>query len=635
MSSSNVDRVDSPAPVVTQPETEGDIWSAEPQWKRTGDVSQWAKNVAKKRRDSGLEYISVTKKVAVPAKVVGPALPCSKKCYDRVGMDIVNNIFNEYWKMASHNTQSSYIAKHILSKEVNRRYSGPNSKRNVTYEYFVTVNKKDIVVCKTCFCNIHAISKKRVENVLSKVGSTGVAPVDQRGASASVNKTHDDVLQNVQDHVRSLPTCSSHYSRAKSRHRVYLPPGYSHRKCYDLYKHQCEEKNLGPDKIVSFNIYSKTMRKFNIGRSPPMLDTCSTCDQLKRDMEVAEAAKDTSKTSELVTKKRLYLIKANVARSIMDAYGYDNDPSLCAITMDLQQTLVTPRLTTNVAYYKRKMWTYNFGIHNLKEKSQVHLYVWNETIAKRGSSEIGSCLLHYIEHHVPSICKKLVIFSDNCGGQNKNLNISLLLLRYIHSGRFSMVKHYFLMSGHSFMPCDRDFGNLEKYFYGHEIYTTPHYIEMMREARRNIPFNVIEMDSDSFVDLNPLQAMCTRTQLARARYKDGRMFQYWENFKLGMGIWQGYNEDIGSPLHVKLQKGKSDAYQPDKFNLAAVNLPVKNPQGVKLKSDKLDDLNHLFRFVPLEYRTWFTDIFAVQGLLAVQDAGDMDPDEREDDILDY
>ncbi|KAK4327432.1 hypothetical protein Pmani_002096 [Petrolisthes manimaculis] len=264
--------------VVTQPETEGDIWSAEPQWKRTEDVSQWAKNVAKKRRDSGLEYISVKKNVAVPAKVVGPALPCSKKCYDRVGVDIVNKIFEKYWKMASHNTQSRYIAKHILSKEVSRRYSGPNSKRNVTYEYFVTVNKKDIVVCKTCFCNIHAISKKRVENVLSKVRSTGVAPVDQRGASASVNKTHEDVLQIVQDHVRSLPTCSSHYSRAKSRHRVYLPPGYSHRKCYDLYKHQCEEKNLGPDKIVSFNMYSKTMRKFNIGTSPPMLDTCSTCD---------------------------------------------------------------------------------------------------------------------------------------------------------------------------------------------------------------------------------------------------------------------------------------------------------------------------------------------------------------------
>lgn len=323
MSSSIVDRVDSPAPVVTQPETEGDIWSAEPQWKRKRDASQWAKNVAKKRRDSGLEYISVRNKVVVPAKTVGPALPCSKKCYDRVGLDNVNNIFDKYWKLASHNAQSSYITKHTLSKEVSRRYSGPNSKRNVTYEYYVTVDKKDIVVCKTCFCNIHAISKKRVENVLSKVGSTGVAPVDQRGASESVNKTPDDVLQFVQDHINSLPTCSSHYSRAKSRHRVYLPPGYSHRKCYDLYKHQCEEKNLGPDKIVSFNMYSKTMRKFNIGTNPPMVDTYSTCDQLKRDKEVAEAAKDTSTISELVTKKMLHLIKANVAHSILGAYGDD------------------------------------------------------------------------------------------------------------------------------------------------------------------------------------------------------------------------------------------------------------------------------------------------------------------------
>lgn len=188
-----------------------------------------------------------------------------------------------------------------------------------------------------------------------------------------------------------------------------------------------------------------------------MVDTCSTCNQLKRHKEVAEAAKDTSKISELVTKKRLHLIKANVTRSIMGAYVDENDPSLCAITMVLQQALVTPRLTTNVAYYKRKMWTYNFGIHNLNEKSQAHLYVCNETIAMRGSSEIGNCLLHYIEHHVPSTCNKLIIFSDNCGGQNKNFNISLLLLCYIHSGRFSLVKDYFLMSGHSFMPCDRDF----------------------------------------------------------------------------------------------------------------------------------------------------------------------------------
>lgn len=67
-----------------------------------------------------------------------------------------------------------------------------------------------------------------------------------------------------------------------------------------------------------------------------MVDTCSTCDQLKRDMEVAHGAKDAAKRSELRTQK-LRLIKSNAACSIMDA-------SLCGIAVDLQQTLVTLRL---------------------------------------------------------------------------------------------------------------------------------------------------------------------------------------------------------------------------------------------------------------------------------------------------
>lgn len=71
-------------------------------------------NVAKNRHDSGLEYISVKKKVAVPS--------CITKCYDCVGVVNVKNIFEEHWKMASHNTLSSYIAKHTLPKEVTRRY---------------------------------------------------------------------------------------------------------------------------------------------------------------------------------------------------------------------------------------------------------------------------------------------------------------------------------------------------------------------------------------------------------------------------------------------------------------------------------------------------------------------------------
>lgn len=98
-------------------------------------------------------------------------------------------------------------------------------------------------------------------------------------------------------------------------------------------------------------------------------------------------------------------------------YEIDRDNSLVAIAIGLQQTLPTPRIATGVQYYARKLWTYNFGIHNLKT-GEALFCVWNEAQAKSGLSEVASCLLHYIEEYMDNSIWKLVIFSDNYAGQN-------------------------------------------------------------------------------------------------------------------------------------------------------------------------------------------------------------------------
>ena len=330
---------------------------------------------------------------------------------------------------------------------------------------------------------------------------------------------------------------------------------------------------------------------------------------------------------------------AKAARGLLDAYTDLQDETHAAICMDLQQTLVTPRLSTNVAFYKRKIWTYNFGIHNLATDAAPVMYVWNEAVGMRGSCEVASCLVHFVEHYLPAAVSKLTIFSDNCAGQNKNLNISLQCLRLIHSQRFGLIKHYFLMPGHSFMPCDRDFGNLENYFRGREIYTTDHYVELMREARPQHPFTVVEMNSDRFLDLLPLQSLCTKTRMAKTRFKDGRLFVYKADFKEGMRIYHSHfgEEEKQAPVEVKLQKGRRATYDPNRFDLSAVELPKKYPHGVALKKDKLDDLESLMPYIPLQYKAWYRDLFTAQGLIAELEAEHHpdDPDLEDDDVLDY
>lgn len=60
------------------------------------------------------------------------------------------------------------------------------------------------------------------------------------------------------------------------------------------------------------------------------------------------------------------------------------------ITFDLMETLPTPVLSTGIVYYKRQLWTFWFGIHNM-ETDDANMFVWDESEASRGPQEIGTC----------------------------------------------------------------------------------------------------------------------------------------------------------------------------------------------------------------------------------------------------
>ncbi|MPC80008.1 hypothetical protein E2C01_074571 [Portunus trituberculatus] len=164
------------------------------------------------------------------------------------------------------------------------------------------------------------------------MGGTGVAPVDRRGKTAPPYNKTPDVMQLVHDHIMSLPTCTSHYS---TQYRVYLPPGYSHKRCYDLFKEWCGEKEVPAEKIMRFDGYSRAFSRFNIGFRPPMVDTCNYCDKIANKVEVATANRDEAKKSQLLMQKKVQLLKAKVARDLMTAYKQDTNPTLFAFAMDL------------------------------------------------------------------------------------------------------------------------------------------------------------------------------------------------------------------------------------------------------------------------------------------------------------
>ena len=163
---SSSEDIDNPAGVSSSiSDSEDDVWTEEPRVKRFCDKSKWGKSIAKKKRDSGEAYIGVKTKRPVAARRLGAPCTCPLKCYNVLGQGIPQLIFDQYYKLASHNAQTSYLVSRVQSSPVKRSYAGANSKRTVTCEYSVEINGQKTVVCKTAFLNMHAISSKRVFNV--------------------------------------------------------------------------------------------------------------------------------------------------------------------------------------------------------------------------------------------------------------------------------------------------------------------------------------------------------------------------------------------------------------------------------------------------------------------------------------
>ena len=133
--------------------------------------------------------------------------------------------------------------------------------------------------------------------------------------------------------------------------------------------------------------------------------------------------------------------------------------------------------------------------------------MWYESVAARGANEIASCLFRFLMECVGPEIKKVVLYSDSCGGQNKNSYVSAMfayLLR--HHPSIQQIDHKFLIPGHTHMECDADHATIER-----KLKTRPFPInlprdwyQLVRSAGKNHKFNVLIMSEEHFYSFKSL-----------------------------------------------------------------------------------------------------------------------------------
>jgi hypothetical protein len=331
------------------------------------------------------------------------------------------------------------------------------------------------IVCQGFFLSITNLSKSRVIRV-SKILKHGGIPRENRGGDQVSHKLHKSKSE-VRTFLKELRGQESHYGRNKSK-RIYLNSNLSIAKLYKIYKSASQDQ---PIKKVSFSTFHRIFsNEFNIGFKSPASDICSLCQRLGNSIK---REKDITKKQNFIMEKRIHNLKAKTFYTLMR----ENIPETKTYCFDMQQVQPLPKTPINDAFYLRQISYYTLCIVGQDSKNPK-FYSWTEEQAGRGSTEVASGLLNFLNTEFENADQTITairLFCDGCGGQNKNAHTIHALHFWLQNtkSKITTITVIFPVRGHSFLPADRTFGRVEKILKKEPfIKTKEHYHELYNEV---------------------------------------------------------------------------------------------------------------------------------------------------------
>lgn len=348
-------------------------WQGRPKKGRKRKIADQSRVDRKRFANNNKRYVN-TKGNVVEEKVFneGFVCGCTKTCTEKVGTELRKKLFRQFWSIGSYEGRCALIVGCVTQNIKKRTYTkSNNSRRNFTRKY--TIFGKE--VCKPAFLKSLQISESRVDLALYKQEYLDTYADGRGKLSGGRNAMALARRHEVCVHIESFPKYVSHYCR-KETSAKYLNSDLTVSKMYELYK----ETHENPVSLSSYNRIF--LDNFNLRFKTLKKDTCSKCDYF-----VAMKTRTTSseKIRELDKEHQKHLAKAEALQNQMkaDLNSAKTDEKLEAASFDIEKTLAQPKLTTNVAYYKRQLNLYNLGIH-IGSTGKGIFNIWQENEAGKG-----------------------------------------------------------------------------------------------------------------------------------------------------------------------------------------------------------------------------------------------------------
>lgn len=568
-------------------------------WKRS-HPENWKKSITKKRRSAGKAYFGRNVKKSPKIPRVINCQNCKFKCSANFSEPERKLICSNYWQM-DYMRQKDFILSCVESAEpkCRRIRTGTGVRKTLSRKYFFKKIDVKVQVCKIFFLKTLHISHGPVDKALKGVNEIGIfSSPDKRGQSIPKNKTSDELVAAVKRHIESFPTMESHYCRQSSK-RQYLDPSLSIAKMYELYVKGCSESK---ETFVSEITYRRIFgTNYNLAFFKPKKDQCAVCEKYKQGLVTDEEhSQHLRRRDESNEEKR------------KDKERTESDKTFLSATFDLQSVLRIPSSDVSQMYYAMKLCAYNLTIYTAAPPNDAYCFAWTELNGQRGSCEIGTALLHWIKE-IPKNVTEISLFSDTCGGQNRNQYVAALFLFVVQNFHLDVIQHNFLEKGHSYMEVDSMHSAIERAKKNVAIYTMNDLLNIFRLARskrlknkRSNAYKVKELRYGDFLDLKALANILIKN---KTKDDEGNQVQWlklkvmrYEKNKPGQILFKYNYSDLEYRTLRVITRGRPPNMPKELTPLYKGLLPITQKKKNSLL--KLIASND----IPVEYHDWYKSL---------------------------
>lgn len=270
--------------------------------------------------------------------------------------------------------------------------------------------------------------------------------------------------------IEKLPKVEAHYCRKDSDKNYIQQTFKSKSELYVVYKEECIKAGKNP---LSNCKFFRIFEEKKLSLYTPKKDQCDTCCQYA----VKQLSEEKCQTH-ISKKDKARTEKCKDKKDVINNLNY-------TFVIDAQAVKLCPVLNAGKLYFKTRLQVNIFTLYNLATH-QCTNYVWNETEGDLKSSSFVLCIIRHLTDHCLENKKPIIIYSDGCCYQNRNVVLSNAL-SYFSTQHNITIEQKYLEKGHTQMECDATHALIERKLRGRDITLPSQYVTIIKEARKK-PF---------------------------------------------------------------------------------------------------------------------------------------------------